>query len=280
MRVQVNLASRPFVELRPFFLRLRLLMAALALTAVAIALGAHVLSARAAKQQLELDQLREQTIAAQASKLRTEQRLRQGPNAMVLSRAHFLNAVFLRKSFSWTAVMMDLENVLPNGVQVTSIEPQVAANGNVIIRLRVAGERANAVALVRNLERSRRFLQPRLVGETSQLKETNANAARPAATLPQAPTGPAGVEFDILADYNPLPAGEAYSPSHTRPPVPRSAVAAQARPFTGDTAARNLQRGYPADGIRLGPYTGPNQPVKPLSTLPPNSPRSTQGAPR
>ncbi len=27
----------------------------------------------------------------------------------------FLNAVFARKSFSWTAVMMDLERVLPAG---------------------------------------------------------------------------------------------------------------------------------------------------------------------
>ncbi len=268
MRVQVNLASRPFVELRPFFLRLRLIMAALALAALALALGAHILSARAGKQQLELDRLRDQTIAAQQSKLRTEQRLRQGPNAQVLSRAHFLNATFLRKSFSWTAVMMDLENVLPNGVQVTSIEPQVAANGNVIIRLRVAGERANAVSLVRNLERSRRFLQPRLVGETSQLKETNGNAARPAAILPPAPPAPAGVEFDILADYNPLPPGEAYTVPHSRPPVSRSAPAAGARPTWAGTVTRNLQHGYPADGVHLQPYPGPSRPT------------TSQGAPR
>ena len=270
MRVQVNLASRPFVELRPFFLRLRLIMAALAIAGLALAIGAHILSARAAKQQLELDRLRDQTIAAQESKLHTEQRLRQGPNAQVLSRAHFLNTVFLRKSFSWTAVMMDLENVLPNGVQVTSIEPQIAANGNVVIRLRVAGERANAVGLVRNLERSRRFLQPRLVGETSQAKENTGNAARPAATLPQAPVGPPGVEFDILADYNPLPPGEAYPITHTRPAVPRTAPATSALHTPNITAARNLQRGYPADGVHLPPYTGRSGPVT----------NPSQGAPR
>ena len=286
MRVQVNLASRPFVELRPFFLRLRLIMAALALAGVALALGAHILSARAAKQQLELDRLRDQTIAAQETKLHTEQRLRQGPNAQVLSRAHFLNAVFLRKSFSWTAVMMDLENVLPNGVQVTSIEPQIAANGNVVIRLRVAGERANTVQLVRNLERSRRFLQPRLIGETSQVKESNAAAARPATAVPQAPAAIPGVEFEILANYNPLPPGEAYPVSHTRPAAPRSAAATPAQAFPGATPARNLQRGYPADGVRLQPYTGPT-PTAPAST-PPSSPygpppalrNQPQGAPR
>ena len=107
MRVQINLASRPFVELRPFFLRLRLIMAALAVAGLAIALTAHFLSVKAARQQLELDQLRNQTIRAQQSKLHVEQRMRDPVNARVLDRAHFLNALFLRKSFSWTAVMMD-----------------------------------------------------------------------------------------------------------------------------------------------------------------------------
>lgn len=261
MRVQVNLATRPFVELRPFFLRLRLLMAALAVAGLAIAIGAHVLSARAAKQQLELDRLRNLTIAAQNSKLHTEQRMRDPVNARVLDRAHFLNARFLAKSFSWTAVMMDLENVLPNGVQVTSIEPQVSPDGNVVIRLRVAGERANAVQLVRNLERSRRFLHPRLTGEASQLKEGNTANGAPRPT-PNVPTGPPGVEFDILADYNPLPPGESYPVHHERVAAVAPATAEpQVIPIPpqlrlpGNRPSANLRRGYPADGVRLQPYT-------------------------
>lgn len=277
MRVQVNLASRPFVELRPFFLRLRLLMAGLVLAGLAIALGAHVLSAKAAKQQLELDRLRNLTINAQQSKLHTEQRMRDPVNSRVLDRAHFLNALFLAKSFSWTAVMMDLENVLPNGVQVTSIEPQVSPDGNVLIRLRVAGERSNAVQLVRNLERSRRFLQPRLEGETSQLKENRGGAGQAAAPngIPQAPAGPAGVEFSILADYNPLPVGEAYTVGHGRPVAAvsgtRSPIVTRSPRVPGNSSHSNVQRGYPADGLRLQPYHGPapatNAPR--LSTPPP-----------
>ena len=216
MRVQVNLATRPFVELRPFFLRLRLIMAALAVAGLAIAIGAHLFSAQADKQQLELDRLRNQTISVQQAKLHTEQRMRDPVNARVLDRAHFLNTLFLRKSFSWTAVMMDLENVLPNGVQVTSIEPQIAPDGNVGIRLRVAGERANAIQLVRNLEHSRRFLQPRLASEASQAKQNTGANGQPIATaaVPGVPTAPAGVEFDILAEYNPLPPGEPYAVGH------------------------------------------------------------------
>ena len=221
MRISINLATRPFVELRPLFLRLRVLMALLAAVAIALGVWAHVLQKRLDRATGQMDALRDQTIAAQQERLHNEARMRQGPNAAVLNRAHFLNALFLQKSFSWTAVMMDLENVLPTGVQVTSIEPQPTVTGDVIIRLRVSGERDRAVQLVRNLEHSRRFLQPRLSGEASQAKETNANAQRPGQfRQPQynVPTGPPGVEFDILANYNPLPEGESYTkPPSTKP---------------------------------------------------------------
>lgn len=213
MRISINLASRPFVELRPLFLRLRLLMVLLVVIAVGLGMWAHVLQQRLDRAAAQMDGLRDQTIAAQRERLQNEARMRQPGNAAVLDRAHFLNALFLRKSFSWTAVMMDLENVLPTGVQVTSIEPQPTQSGDVIIRLRVSGDRDRAVQLVRNLEHSRRFLQPRLSGEASQAKSTT--AANNGFRQPQAnaPTGPPGVEFDILANYNPLPEGESYTPT-------------------------------------------------------------------
>ena len=263
MRVQVNLATRPFVELRPFFLRLRLIMAALLLGGVALAVIAHFLSVKAARQQAELDRLRDSTIAAQSAKLHTEQRMRQPGNAAILDRAHFLNALFLRKSFSWTAVMMDLENVLPTGVQVTSIEPAVTTDGEVIIRLRVAGERDRAVQLVRNLERSRRFLQPRLGSEASQTKETlAANGARPFQAPPGAPVAPAGVEFEILATYNPLPAGEPFAVGHARPvtaagSVSRSSSRSSRSTGFGTGAAANARGGYPPGGVVLQPFPTP-----------------------
>ena len=100
--------------------------------------------------------------------------MRQPQNRAVLERSQFLNALFASKSFSWTAVMMDLERVLPAGVQVTSIEPVMTPDGDVNIRLRVTGDRERAVDLVRNLERSQRFVAPRLANETAQTQEQDA----------------------------------------------------------------------------------------------------------
>jgi type IV pilus assembly protein PilN len=119
-------------------------------------------------------------------------------NAAVLTQSQFLNQIFARKAFSWTAVMMDLENVLPSGVQVLNIDPVISRDGKVTIRLRVSGQHDRAVDLIRNLEHSHRFLSPRLADETAESNQ-NGRAIEQVSATP-------GVNFDLLAEYNPLPA--------------------------------------------------------------------------
>jgi type IV pilus assembly protein PilN len=196
MRISVNLATRPFVELRPLFARLRLAMLALILLALGLGFALRSLNAKARASQAQMDDLKAKTLQFQQERQRNEARMHQPQNMAVLERSQFLNAVFAQKSFSWTAVMMDLEKVLPAGVQVTSIEPAISKEGDVSIRLRVSGEREKAIELIRNLESSQRFVSPRLTGE-SAMTETGRAA--------NIPTIPGAVEFEILSGYNPLP---------------------------------------------------------------------------
>lgn len=256
MRVSVNLASRPFVEIRPLLARLRLLMALLAVLAVGLAFWLGSLSRRATAMQAGIDTVQAQTNALQRQRAANEARMRQPVNRDVLDRSHFLNALFLRKSFSWTGVMMDLERVLPPGVQVTSIDPQISKEGEVTIRLRVSGSRDRAVQLVRNLEHSSRFLGPRLASENTQANEAAARQAafrsgapaggpsgvqygaefRPVPVDPNLPALPTTVEFDILSGYNPLPEPNGRPVIRSEPPsaaersaAARSALAPSAR---------------------------------------------------
>jgi type IV pilus assembly protein PilN len=199
MRISLNLATRPFIELRPLFARLRLTMAALAVMAVALGIALHQFSVRARAEQAQMDVLTSQTLALEAERQKNEARMNEPQNRAVLDRSEFLNTLFATKSFSWTSVMMDLERVVPQGVQVTSIEPSVSAEHDVNIHLRVSGERDRVVDLVRNLERSERFLNPRPANETAQTQERGG-------VTPVAQVGvPGGVQFDILSGYIPLP---------------------------------------------------------------------------
>jgi len=221
MRISVNLATRPFVELRPLFARLRIAMAALALLAIGLGIGAHYLNLKARAGRAQMDALIDKTQSFQQERQRNEARMRQPQNQAVLARSVFLNDLFTRKSFSWTSVMMDLETVLPTGVQVTSIEPVVSKQGDVSIHLKVTGDRDRAVQLVRNLELSKRFLAPRINSESTQ--SNDAISKRP--NFPAAPQAPAGVVFEIVSGYNPLP-----TPAKSAPKPGPDHVTVEARP--------------------------------------------------
>jgi type IV pilus assembly protein PilN len=125
--------------------------------------------------------------------------------------------------------MMDLENVLPTGVQVMNIDPVPTKDGKVTIRLRVGGAHERGVDLVRNLEKSHRFLFPRVARETAE----NSQNGR---TGEQVNTA-SNVNFDLLAEYNPLSAEPAKATKElkiakTAKPAkqPKAASAAKPRP--------------------------------------------------
>lgn len=204
MRITVNLASQPYVDLRAILKRLRILMLVLAVLCVPM-----YLLLRAERGKAEASLARVSAMNNNVRRLEQQQEsyqalMRQPQNAAVLTQADFLNGLYRRKAFSWTATMTDLETVLPTGVQVMSIDPEVAKDGSVVIHMRVSGARDRAVELVRNLEKSRHFAAPRMTGEA--LAQTSGN------NNPNAPMQPVSastaVNFDILAAYRPLTAAE------------------------------------------------------------------------
>ncbi len=170
--------------------------------------------------------------------------MRQPANAQVLTQAVALNQLFDQKAFSWTLAMEAMETVLPSGVQITSIEPIRAKDGHITVHLRVVGPRDRAVDLVSNLERSRRFLQPRIVGETAESSSGPAQRQEPisASNL---------FDFDLLADYNPPTTEERASANGVAKasPRPSSAGPSSRRPHAAPGAPPTSQ-GRP-------PYTGP-----------------------
>ena len=196
MRITLNLASRPFFELRPVLLRLRIIAGALVVLALALFLLLRRAEVKADQAQAVVHRW---TVASQQLQQEWQQDqalMRQPVNAATLDRSEFLNQLFIRKSFSWTTALMDLELVLPQGVQVMSIDPQMTKEGQVLIHLRVNGPRDKAVELVSNMEKSPHFLQPRVVGETSQVEGEHRAGFRPTMSAST------DVNVDILAAFN------------------------------------------------------------------------------
>ena len=245
MRVTLNLASRPFADLGPTLKRLRIAMAVLAVLCILFGIGLHLFD-----RQAEAVRAREHSLDGRITRIRAERRgaealMSQPDNARLLSRAQALNRLFDQKAFSWTLAMEALETVLPAGVQVASIEPIRDKEGHISVHLRVVGPRDRTVELVRNLEKSRRFLQARIVGESAESNNSPGQRLEPVSPSNR-------FEFDLLADYNPPTPEERITANKKMASVSGPAPAAGANPTPRAHAVPAVPQ-QPGHGLNMGP---------------------------
>ena len=196
LHVTLNLATRPFVDFVPAIKQLRVAMVALAVVAIGMGVVQHGIHKKAGA-----DRVRDHSLDSQIARVIQERQgyqdlMRQPANAQVLGHAQALNRLFDEKAFSWTLAMEDLETLLPGGLQVTNIEPVRDKDGHITLRMRITGRRDRALELVTNLERSHRFLLPRIVGETAETSNGPNAKLEPVSASNL-------VDFELLADYSP-----------------------------------------------------------------------------
>jgi type IV pilus assembly protein PilN len=188
MKIAVNLASRPYEDEGQFYLQWGTALALAALfTAfmVFISVRHYQNSQRewesARQAQAKLAELKKESALAQQVLARPE-------NRGTRDESQFLNSAILRKSFSWTKLMEDMEKVMPAGLRVTSIAPVVDQRTRFTLKVQVEGEsRDTAVELLRNMEKSPHFRSPQLSSETH---------GKPG-------EGSAAVKSDIITSYLP-----------------------------------------------------------------------------
>lgn len=188
MRVDINLASHPYEDAGPLWLRWGGALAAVGLLTL-ILLYSTLSGWAAARNDRSLIEQREQQIAARdQQKIKAEETLNLPANRGTRDRAQFLNDLFLRKAFSWTKLFEDLEQVMPARLHVVSIHPERTSDNLLEIKIVVAGEsRDRALELVRKMEGSQRFQQTQIEQESSSSGQTPGD----------------NVQFDISALYVP-----------------------------------------------------------------------------
>jgi type IV pilus assembly protein PilN len=240
MRITVNLATRPFADLGPSLKRLRIAMIVLAVLSLGFWLGIHLLDSQAQKERARAHSLDGALARISTERQSYQSQLQEPKNAQVIAQAQALNQLFDEKAFSWTLAMEDLETVLPGGVQVTSLEPVRDKHGTITLHLRVLGPRDKAVELVKNLEHSQRFVQPRIVNETADTGNGPNQKLEPVSDTNR-------VNFDLLADYNP--------PTPAERAAAKKAAAQKAEEAQREPAKPGAEF-HKGPGARRLPYTG------------------------
>ncbi len=195
MRLNINLATKPYQDVRRFLLQWGGLVLLLAVCTVALLWTAastwrrsRDVNARIAAVKAEIAVLDRQHNLAVAE-------LGLPRNKSVVEDSKFLNGLIVRKSFSWTRVFMQMERIMPPKLHVVSISPQLQSNTNTMeVHMEVAGtSREAAVELVRRLEKSPSFRDARITEERT-VNDKNS---------------PDTVKFQLMALYVPIANSEA-----------------------------------------------------------------------
>ncbi len=166
MRVNLNLATRPFGRDRLFYVTSGAAGAAL-LAAALVMIGVFVHSYRRSPEvDRRIESYRRELgrLAQQQSML--ESVLRKPENAVVLERSLFLNDLLYRKGISWTRTFADLEKLMPPRVRLISIRPQINNDNQVSLDMQVGAENREAfIEFLKGLEGSSQFREPMLHGD-------------------------------------------------------------------------------------------------------------------
>ncbi len=167
MRLDINLATRPYEDAREFWTRWGLGVGLLGLLTLFL-LGLTVNDWRKAGQdRRDIANLQAQIAERDSERAKAQAVLDMPANRSTRDQSQFLNGLIQRKSFSWTRVFEDLEQVMPTNLHVVSLRPELNEQNQMQLDMRVAGDtRSAGYELVRRMEGSKHFQQAQLVSES------------------------------------------------------------------------------------------------------------------
>lgn len=176
MKTHFNLASSPLENNRRFIAG----AATLGIIAVAalLFLSVHALRARRTNGAIRADisRLEDQIRASQREQERLRVALKDPKTVEVMNRAQFLNNLIEQRTFPWTKMFADLEQILPPGVRVVSISPQMDKTGRVKVTLVVSAVNdEQKVKFVRSMVSSPAFSNVRPTQESHPEKVATGN---------------------------------------------------------------------------------------------------------
>ena len=166
MRLDINLATRPYEDAREFWVRWGLgvgLLGVLTLVLVGLAVRGWT---HAGRDRHNIGQLQAQIAERDNERAQDQAVLDLAANRSTRDQSQFVNGLIQRKSFSWTRVFEDLERVMPPNLHVVSLRPELNEQNQMQLDMKVAGDtRSAAVELVHRMEGSRHFQGAQLVSE-------------------------------------------------------------------------------------------------------------------
>jgi hypothetical protein len=173
---------------------------------------------------VQISKVRDDIARCDQERAKAQEVLDRSENRTTRDQSKFINTLIRRKSFSWTQVFSDLEQMMPHELHVTAIHPEVTKDNQLEVKLSVAGKtRDRALQLVHHMEQSPRFFQPVVTDEQFQQNQNGDN-----------------VHFEITSGYIPQ-VDLAMAPAKTE--VTRSGSSKEETPKANGTKPGSVKTG-------------------------------------
>jgi type IV pilus assembly protein PilN len=188
MRLDINLATRPYEDAREFWARWGLGVGLLGVvTLVLLTLAVHGW-VKAGRDRQTIRHLQQQIAERDSERAQAQEFLERDINRSTRDQSQFLNGLIQRKAFSWTRVFEDLERVMPSSLHVVALKPELNDQNQLELEMKVAADnRAGAIELVHRMEGSNHFQGAQLVQEGSAENGGGVSATIVAVYVPDTP---------------------------------------------------------------------------------------------
>jgi Tfp pilus assembly protein PilN len=189
MRLNINLASQKYEDVRRFYVRWSMAIGSAALLLILLSALAWANFASSSKSGQRIKELQGEIADLQKERAAAEAVYNLPVNHDVNEQKNYWNRQINRRQLSWTQLFNDLQRIMPARAYLNSVHPEITQDNRLKLTLVVMGDtHDNGLELQRKMEKSERFRSPQIMSETPQK---------------QAKTEAQLYKFDIVTYYTP-----------------------------------------------------------------------------
>jgi Tfp pilus assembly protein PilN len=175
MKVRLNLATSPLENDRRFVFGYALIGTVAVIALLALSWRAYSIRKANEARRTEMARMEGEINHLTDQRQDLETFFNDSKVVEIRDRSTFLNGLIEERSFPWTRIFMDFENLLPEGARITSISPRLVA-GHVELTLKIGATSDEAgMKFLRALESSRTFSHIALISENRPERPADAD---------------------------------------------------------------------------------------------------------
>jgi Tfp pilus assembly protein PilN len=169
MRLNINLASQKYEDVRRFYVRWTLAIGLSALLLIVLSALAWINFASSAKSGQRIKELQGEIADLQKQRAAAEAVSNLPENHDINEQKNYWNKQINRRQLSWTQLFNDLQKIMPARAYLSSVHPEITQDNRLKLTLVVMGDtHDNGLELQKKMEKSERFRSPQITAEITQ----------------------------------------------------------------------------------------------------------------